>query len=198
MSDRLTPKRLKQRADEITQVFFLRWNKDNAWQFKVGDQNGEHGHCDSDTKTILINHDYDDIDLEPLLVHGISHVLSGPGHKKQWQTRMLRAAEKAVSVRREGLAGLLRKEVDGYRKSIALGLGSERDTYGYVENCLMDDPSLSYESVVNDLARQLTMSPRDLEGQFKQLRKVYNKAKRWIAREQALLESALKASAGKK
>jgi len=88
---------------------------------------------------------------------------------------MLKAAGRAEKAGWLTEAGLVRAEVEMYRKSpkITASLVNEQ-----ISDCLIENPNVSYEDVIAYLASEYGMYVGDFQKRYKSCRKFYEKARR--------------------
>lgn len=169
---------IKMNFNEIKKVFFRR--RDD-WKLVIDSKLPCHARCDDQTKTIklaFIPNEEDSLNL--ILIHELCHSLPGCNtgtHGKVWQGQMLKKAKIAQKKGMSNLAQLLVADVEEYKKSISMGLGTHADIYGRVEDIVMECPNISYDDLVEGVALEYGATREEFEISFKRLRKTFEKAK---------------------
>jgi hypothetical protein len=170
---------MKMTFDEIKKVFFRR--RDN-WKLEIDPNLPSHARCDNETKTVKLQYIPEKEDLWHLtLIHELCHSLPGCGtgtHGKVWQGEMLKKSKIAEKKGMANLAKMLIEEIKRYQKSIALGFGTCVDIYGRVEDIIIDNPTISYDDLLEGIAFEYGMTREEFEPSYKRLRKVFDTAKR--------------------
>jgi hypothetical protein len=175
MSDRKA--RLKQEFHTIRQEFFPRWDRAKRWRIRrVADLNGANGQAHPDTRTIRITHLPEGDEGTLLLIHEIAHAVGNWGHGKKWQARIEQAAKAAEKMGRTELAGLLRKEIAGYRDPVARV--TARLAYQEIADAAAEAPDATFLQVVDCLRRDYGLSRREFLSRFRRARAVFDREKR--------------------
>ena len=173
----MTKRRLQHEFQAVRQQFFPRWDRAGRWRIRqVSDLNGANVRVYPETRTIRITHLPDGDEGTLLLIHEIAHAASNWGHGKKWQCRMERAAVAAEGMGRTELAGLLRKEIAGYRDPVArvtAGL-----VYQEISDAVVEAPDLTFLQVVDCLRRDYGLSRKEFLDRFRRARAVFDRERR--------------------
>lgn len=169
--------RLKQEFQTVRQQFFPRWDRASRWRIRqVADLNGAHGRAYPETRTIRITHLSEGDEAAVLLIHEIAHAVGNWGHGKKWQARMEQAAMAAEKLGRTELAGLLRKEINGYRDPVirvTAGL-----VYQEIADAAAETPELTFLQVIDCLRRDYGFSRKEFLSRFRRARTIFDREKR--------------------
>jgi hypothetical protein len=133
------------------------------------------GRCDRATKTISILDGMAGDDLLALLIHEIAHATSNDYHGGLWLRRMEEAASHAERNGAAGVAALLREQIASYRDEFRVTAAM---VYGEIDNCVIDQPHISFSEVVDFLRRDFGLSRGDLLRRFRRAERVFEQAKR--------------------
>lgn len=169
--------RLKQEFQTIREQFFPRWDRARRWRIRqAADLNGADGQAHAETKTIRITHLPEGDEGSLLLIHEIAHAVGNWGHGKKWQARMEQAANTAEEMGRVELAGLLRKEIVGYRDPVVRV--TARLAYQEIADAAAEAPDATFLQVIDCLRRDYGMSRKEFLSRFRRARAVFDREKR--------------------
>jgi hypothetical protein len=122
--------RLLSLFNEIRTCFFPRWDTKKQWRCEAALEwhetlidGGSHGFCDDKNKIIRIWPAWgcqDDNTLRVLLIHEIAHAVTREAHYLHWQSRCLKAANKAEGMGDQHLAEGIHLDVKRYQDSTPL------------------------------------------------------------------------------
>ncbi len=76
------------------------------------------------------------------------------------------------------LAQLLVGQVEEYKESISMGVGTPADIYERVKEIIIECPDISYDDLVEGVVSQYGKNREQFEKSFKRLRKVFEEAKK--------------------
>jgi hypothetical protein len=117
----------------------------------------------------------DSDERDTLLIHEICHAIA-EGHGRGWQDRMEKAAKRAVALRRQRLAGLIRQEIAGYQEATSTGMD---EAYERIPEMLAGDPNLTLAQVKRLLADEFGLLATEVGTKhLKRTEKIYRQAKR--------------------
>lgn len=155
--------------------FFPRWDKSNEWKVLEDPDYPRSGWCDTEGKRIIIENPGQNLtDLHCLLIHEIGHAVSSPYHGKKFQTRLLKAADRADRIACPRLANAIREDVEKHCKAEPL---KARDVYSQIRDWVWEErEELSYKSVIQALASLYYIPLDEIERKYKRCRAVYEKA----------------------
>lgn len=177
--------------EELKKIFFKR-RKD--WKLEIDPTLPCQGRCDEEIKTIKLQRIPDD-NFELIVVHELCHSLPGCNtgtHGKVWQKQILKKAKIAEKLGMLSLSQSLIKEVEEYKKSKSLGMGTAANVYQTVEDFVMDDPDCSYDTFVKAIARKYGSTGEEFEKSWRRLKKVSEKAKKdWKERSKSLASAQI-------
>ena len=111
-----------------------------------------------------------------MLIHEIAHAVGNWGHGKRWQARMEQAAVTAEEMGRTELAGLLRKEIAGYRDP-AIRVTAKL-AYQEIADAAAEAPNVTFFQVIDCLRRDYGMSRKEFLSRFRRARTVFDREKR--------------------
>ena len=166
----------------IRQTFFPHWDRRRRWQIVlVDDLDGAQGRCDRGARTISILDGMSGNDLLALLIHEIAHAASNDCHGRSWLNKMEEAANDADRLGQAALASLLRAQIAGYQDDFRVTAAM---LYNEIENCVFEQPYISFSQVVDFLRRDYGLSQDDFLRRFRRAERVFEQAKQ-DARESA-------------
>ena len=170
-------------CEYIRTTFFPRWDRKGRWQIvQVDDLNGAQGWCERESKTISILDGMSGNDLLALLIHEIAHAASNDCHGRRWLNKMEEAANDAADrLGQVALASLLREQIAGYQDDFRVTAAM---LYNEIENCVFEQPYISFSQVVDFLRRDYGLSQDDFLRRFRRAERVFEQAKQ-DARESA-------------
>jgi hypothetical protein len=163
-------------VEHIRTTFFPRWDRKRHWQVvQVDDLNGAQGWCERESKTISILDGMIGNDLLALLIHEIAHAASNDCHGRRWLNKMEEAANDANRLGQAALASLLREQIAGYQDDFRVTAAM---LYNEIENCVFEQPYISFSQVVDFLRRDYGLSQDDFLRRFRRAERVFDVAKR--------------------
>lgn len=179
---------LTRHFQEIKDLFFSRWDRQDLWRVSSRSRRKVHGHCDPERKVIEIVVQHADPDeRDRLFIHEASHAVAEMSHGKKWQQRMEKAARRAEELGRQRLAQLLREEIAGYQQS---SIGLEHG-YDQIRDALNEHPDLTFSQIKRWLADEFGLLVSEVATSFKRATKVFQEAKREAQEHRAMKERVL-------
>jgi hypothetical protein len=173
-------------VEYIRQTFFPRWDRQRRWQIvQVDDLDGAQGRCDRGSRTISILGSMTGDELLALLIHEIVHAVRNDYHGEAWLQGMEEAASRSDQNGAAGLAGVLRHQIADYRDGFRV---TATMLYGEIENCVIDQPQITFPQVVDFLRRDYGFSRDQFLRRFRRAKRVFKEAKQ-VARETAVAKA---------
>jgi hypothetical protein len=201
---------LHQAFRTVLRLYFPRWRSSSHWQFRGGahatyrDHQGkrretaEQGLCDPSLRTLWVNVPLRHPQWTLTAIHEMCHAVTTGDHGRTWQHRMDQAATRAESLGDLPLAQALRDEVAAYAAvyPLAQRLSPKRFITLSVQDCLVDNPTLTLEQVVQSIADDVGSPPQEIRQNYPWLETVYTRLAREIAEHVATIERYRQAQAG--
>jgi hypothetical protein len=179
---------VRRQFDDVKRLFFPRWDREGHWRVttKTRRSAASHGICDLKRRVIEISARPTDADeMDRLLIHEICHAVAvRPGHGKEWQARMEKAAQKAEKLGRSCLAQLLREEIAGYQNQSSTA--ELKDAYDSIVDWVWEMPGLTLEQVKNRLADKYGLLDSEVRTVFPRTEKLFRKAKNEASKSEAM------------
>ena len=162
-------------TEYIRQSVFSDWDRKGRWQIvQVDDLDGAQGRCERESKTISILGSMTGDDLLALLIHEIVHAVRNDYHGGLWLQGMEEAASQSEQNGAAGVAGLLRQQIADYRNGFQVTVAM---LYGEIENCVIDQPQITFPQVVDFLRRDCGISRDQFLRRFRRAKRVFEEAK---------------------
>ena len=170
---------LQERFQRIKELFFPDWDQENLWLVDTSSERSERdgdGCCDHERRVIeIVCQSTDPNEQDLLLIHEICHVFF-PGHEKDWQDRMGKAARRADEIGQHQLAHLLRKEIDDYRRSPSCSK-QEAHFYDNIRSAVEGIPDLTLPRPIALMADELRLDESEVCKIYPQTELVFREAK---------------------
>lgn len=156
---------LQERFNFVKDEFFPRWRGRNNWTIKIDKNLPCLGRCSLASKTIAFsNLPSNENEILALIIHEICHASKGCGgsHGKTWQKKMLNKSKHAKKKGMEALATRLVEEVEQYKESIQMGIGTMDDIYNRIQDIVMDSPEISFDDCLEGVALEYGATKEEL------------------------------------
>jgi len=113
---------LRRAFKDVRKNFFPRWDRKGQWTVKkvkhLPISAPTIAYCNHFLKTIFVNYlPNNKNSLFSLLIHEICHAITSGQHKKRWEIRMLKAADKAQKMGNMQLFKMVLKNLDNVRRA---------------------------------------------------------------------------------
>jgi hypothetical protein len=166
---------LTQSFELVRKMFFPRWDRARQWAVKRVWHLPAQGRCDRASKNILIKDRPPQKDeLHCLLIHEISHAVSSPYHGRRWQTRVMKARDKAHKIGHSVLAIMLDEDIKRQR---LVPKNIDREAYDLIYDVVTALPYIKFNRVITRVASEYGMYPEEFKVRFKRSKKIFNQAK---------------------
>ena len=166
----------------VRSVFFPRWDRSKVWRVEArnrAEYTREHGYCDLENKTILVDPVIaggDRARLRALLIHEVCHAVASPAHGKRFMARLTKAADRARAVGMDDLSGRLEHEIRLLKENLAIRFYPSA-IYNQVEDVVRDcGGDIAYDDLARHIAGQYGLTIEELERRCRRLREVYREA----------------------
>jgi hypothetical protein len=167
---------LSNRFQYVRLHFFPRWDLKKRWNVRYLPNAPFAGRCNDKTHEIFINRFANEDDLDLLLIHEICHVRC-PSHDTGWQNKFFLMSQRAKDIGRDELSNLILRELHIVRESPPV---TAESIYRMIEYCVRDLPSISYNDVVNYVAREHGYTRSALKQKYKKSKDAFKRAKRML------------------
>jgi predicted metal-dependent hydrolase len=176
---------LKQAFDRVKRSFFPTWDRKSLWRVRAATFLAPSGRCETSRKVIFIREIPDCRDeLDQLLIHEICHY-NASTHGSKWCRNMEKAAQRAESIGRQKISQWIRSEIQSYQPQEAERVDAT-NIYATLEELIFEaQGAIPFKRLLVALAHDFQMSVKELEGHYKRLRRVYDKAKKELERKWA-------------
>ena len=118
-----------------------------------------------------------DGDLYVLIIHEICHAATSHWHGKKYQTRLLKAADKAQDIGEAELADKIRAAVELCREP-AVSRRTSHDIYCQITDAVGDLPDASMATIFALVADRNVYTPEEFLKRYPRAEKVYNQARK--------------------
>jgi len=177
---------LQERFNFVKREFFPRRKDRNNWTIKIDKSLPCLGRCSKACKTIaFLQLPSNENGVLASIIHEICHTSKGCGgsHGKTWQKKMLNKSKHAKKKGMEALATRLLEEVEQYKESIQMGIGTMGDIYNRIQDIVMDAPEISFDDCLEGVALEYGFTKEELwlrsSGKIpKRAKEVFDRAKR--------------------